>query len=122
MIHFYVDLIAQTLKTVKEAYDCADVCNDITRIENAISQVRVYGNCGVAIQLDHELRQKYPCIDTMLEIASSISIQSSRITRTYSPNEIIIENLWQDYYGILCSTAIKKGFIHSTEEFIKSVD
>jgi hypothetical protein len=122
MIHFYDDLIAQTLKTVKESYDCADVCNDITRIENAISQVRVYENCGVAFQLDHELRQKYPCIDAMLETASSISIPSPRITRTYSPNEAAIENLRQDYYGILCGTAIKKEFIHSIEEFIKSVD
>jgi hypothetical protein len=122
MIYFYEDMVAQILKTVKEAYDCADVCKDINRIENAVAQVKRRGDLGTANWLDHELRKKYPCIDAMIRIANAIPVSSPRITKTYSPDEAVIENLRQDYYGILCDTAIKKGFVHSAEEFIKSVD
>jgi len=33
-----------------------------------------------------------------------------------------ISYLEQDYYGILCDTAIKKQMVHSIKEFIKNVD
>jgi hypothetical protein len=122
MIYFYEDMVAQILKTVKEANDCADICRDIDRIENAVAQVKNYGDLGAANWLDHELRQKYPCIDAMIRVANAIPVSSPPTAKTYSPDEAVVENLRQDYYGILFDTAIKKGFVHSVEEFIKSVD
>ncbi len=32
MIYFYDDLVAKTVETIKEAYDCADILNDLNRI------------------------------------------------------------------------------------------
>jgi conjugal transfer/entry exclusion protein len=122
VIYFYENIVAKTLKTVKEAYDCADICKDINRIERAIDQAQNYGDWYTANQLDHELRQKYPCINAMINIASSIPLQIPQATRTNTLNEAVIESLRQDYYGILCDTAIKKDFIHRVEEFIKTVD
>jgi hypothetical protein len=122
MIHFYENMIAEILKNVKESSDCAEICKDINRIKKAIAQVQNCGDRFTANQLDRELRQKYPCIDGMLDVANSIPCSSLQITKAYSSDEAVIESLWQDYYGILCGTAVKKGYVHSVEELIKYID
>lgn len=122
MIYFYDSLVAQTLEMVKSAYDCADILNDLNRIEQAQVWVRVHGDWNTANQLDYELRQKYPSIDTMIQIANAVPTPSPRAKKEYSNCDAMIANLNQDYYGILCDTAIKKGLIHGAKEFIKSVD
>ena len=115
MIYFYDELVRRTLETIKEAYDCADVLNDLNRIEQEIANIKLNGNLFMATQLDQEMRKKYPCIDRLIDFANSIPIPSVRVKKSYSANEAIITSLNQDYYGILCDTAIKK-------EFIKNVD
>ena len=122
MIYFYNDLVVKTVETIKEAYDCADILNDLNHINQAITNIKLYGNWSAADQLDQELRQKYPCIDNMVEFASSIPIHVPRAQKNYSPSEAVLSNLEQDYFGILCDTAIKKQMVHSIKEFIKNVD
>lgn len=122
MIYFYDNKVAQTLEIVKSAYDCADVLNDLTRIEQAIARVKSCGDWLTANQLDQELRKKHPSIDAMIHIASAVPSAAPRINKVHSNCDVVIDNLTQDYYGILYGTAIKKGLIHSAKEFIKSVD
>ena len=113
MIYFYDELVRRTLETIKEAYDCADVLNDLNRIEQEIANIKLNGNLFMATQLDQEMRKKYPCIDRLIDFANSIPIPSVRVKKSYSANEAIITSLNQDYYGILCDTAIKKQIIQS---------
>lgn len=122
MIYFYDDLVEKTMKIIKESHDCADIVKDLNRINQTITNINLYEDYSVAVQLNRELRQKYPCINSMVNFANSITIQTPRPKMIYSPNESVLLNLKQDYYGILCDTAIKKHLVHSIKEFIKNVD
>ena len=53
-IYFASDLREQTLKALMEAHDCADVKNDLDRIQWTIQ----YGTNEQAGYLDREMRQK----------------------------------------------------------------
>ena len=115
-IYFASDLRERTLKALMEAHDCADVKNDLDRIQWTIQ-------CGTNEQagyLDWEMRQKYPMIDYMLQVANHFPAQahSPRYcgkSITASPEK---SNLEQDYWGILCDTAIKKGIKKRLEDCI----
>lgn len=122
MIYFYDDLINKTLETIKEAYDCADVTNDLNRIEQEITNIKVYGNLVTANTLDQEMREKYPVINMMVDFANSFSFPSTQVRKVYTPSDALISNLNQDYYGILCETALKKKLINDIKEFISKVD
>lgn len=102
---FAADMEELTMKAIIKAHDYMDVVNDLRRIQETIN----YGTDKVAGQLDCELRQKYPAIIAMLQFAASLPMQPpqySIIVSDVSPKKA---NLWQDYYGILCDAAIKKG-------------
>lgn len=122
MIYFYDELVTKTVETIKEASDCADVLNDLNRINQAIANIKLYGNWPMANQLDQELRKKYPCIDMMVDFANSIHVSVQRVKKNCFPSEAVLSNLKQDYFGILCDTAIKKKLVNSIKEFIKNVD
>lgn len=122
MIYFYDELVAKIVETIKKAYDCADILNDLNRINHATANIKLYGKWSAADHLDQELRQKYPCIDNMVDFANSIPVTVPRVKKNYSPSETVLSNLEQDYFGILCDTAIKKQMVHSIKEFIKNVD
>lgn len=119
MIHFYDELVAKTLQSIKESYDFADVLNDLIRINQAIANVNLHGNWMAAYHLDQELRQKYPCIDKMVDVANSMLTPAPQAKRMYSASEAVISNLNQDYYGIICDAALKKQLVRSIKEFIK---
>ena len=122
MIHFHDNLVTKTLESIKESCDCTDILHDLDHIDQSIRNVRFYGNCAAAYQLDQELRQKYPCIDRMVDVANAMLISAPRARRMYSASEAIISDLNQDYYGIICDVAIKKQLIYSIKEFIKYAD
>ena len=122
MIYFYEALIDKTLETIKKAYDCADVINDLNRIEQEITNIKVYGNLVTANRLDQEMREKYPVINMMVDFANSFSFPSTQVRKVYTPSDALISNLNQDYYGILCETALKKKLINDIKEFISKVD
>lgn len=122
MIHFYPELVAKIEEIIKDAHDCANIFCDLNRIEQAKANVNLYGNVLAAEQLDRELREKYPLIDKMLNFANTMLPPVPQGRKSYSPSEAAVSNLTQDYYGILCDTAIKKEMIRNAKEFIKSVD
>lgn len=122
MIYFYDDIVAKTLETIKEAHDCADILCDLSRIEQAKANVNLYGNVLAAEQLDRELREKYPLIDKMLNFANTMLLPAPQGRKSYSPSEAAISNLTQDYYGILCDTAVKKEIVREMKQFIRAVD
>lgn len=122
MIYFYDYLVNKTFETIKESYDCADILNDLNRINQMISNIKLYGDCTLAYDLDRELRQKYPYINKMVDFANSFYVTMQPSRKKYSKIEAILSNLEQDYYGILCGTAIQNGLVHNIKEFIKAVD
>ena len=58
-IYFKADMENTTLNVIKEAHDCAEVANDLIRIQRTIA----IGTDEDALHLDLELRRKYPVID-----------------------------------------------------------
>ena len=123
MIHFFSTIQSSALEIIKEAHDCADVLRDLNRIEQAKANVyTTYGGAFAADQLDRELRQKYPAIDTMLDLANTMLPPSPQAPSICSEEDREISNLNQDYCGILCDTAVKKGLVKTIKDCIESVD
>ena len=126
MIHFFKTIQSRTLEIMIEAHDCADVLRDLNKIEQAKANLyTAYGGLFTANQLDRELRQKYPTIDMMLNLANAMlppSPPSQQTPQIWSKEEQVISNLNQDYRGILCDTAVKKGLAKSIKDCIESVD
>lgn len=122
MIYFYPELVAKTEEIIKDAHDCFDILCDLNRIEQAKATVNLYGDVFSASQLDDELRKKYPSIDELSNFAKTMLPPGPQSKKNYSPSEAVISNLIQDYYGILCDTAVKKEIVQEMKQFIKSVD
>ncbi len=123
MIHFFSTIQNRALEIIKEARDCADVLRDLNRIEQA--RENLYSVCGAvsaANQLNRELRQKYPAIDLMLDFANTMLPPSPQDSQIFSEEDRAASNLKQDYCGILCDTAVKKGLAHSIKDCIEFVD
>lgn len=128
MIHIKNSISDQAIMIIKEAYDCADVLNDLREIEiakanllNSITNEQLIQVENEAIKLDNVLRKKYRYINELIHIANSMLnpiIQNNRSNK----GATLVEMLDRDYYGILCDTAIKKGIIHEVEEYIEYVD
>lgn len=118
-IYFVSDLESSTLKTLKDARDCADIVKDLGRINYTIT-------CGAeqdARALDHELRQKYPAIDAMLRTADDL--QAAPVFSCFPTAKSIPSaksNLRQDYWGIICDAAIKKGIKKSVKDCIDHIE
>ena len=116
-IHFKDDVKVATWKAIEEAHDCADVATDLLRIQNTI----VYETDEEAMRLDLELWKKYPIINAMLQIANSLPVQPSQCAAAAAGESPSKANLRQDYYGILCHIAVKKGIKKSIEDCIDHV-
>ena len=115
------------MEFIKEAKDCADILNDLNRIEQAKANVYFDGGLLTADQLDRELRRKYPTIDKMLDIANAMRhnspLPSSPQTgQTRSAEDIAISNLEQDRCGIICQVALKKEIVQNIKDIIRIVD
>ena len=117
-IYFTSDLEIQVLKAIKEAYDCADVKNDLDRIRWTIQR----GTNEQAGYLDREMRQKYPMIDYMLQVANHFPARPARYCVETAASSFEKSNLEQDYWGILCDTAVKNGIKETLEGCIDRVE
>ena len=118
-IHFVSDLESSALNALKDAEDCADIVNDLGRIHYTVT----HGSEQDARALDHELRQKYPAIDAMLQAADNL--QATRIPlcfTTVKSGSSAKSNLQQDYWGIICDAAISKGIKKSIEDCIDHIE
>ena len=58
----------------------------------------------------------------MVGVLNSIPILVPREKKNYFADEAALSKFEQDYFEILCDTAIKKQMIHSIKAFIKNVD
>ena len=117
-IYFASDLRERTLKELVEAHDCADVKNDLDRIQWTIQ----HGTNEQAGYLDREMRQKYPMIDYMLQVANHFPARPARYCVETAASSFEKSNLEQDYWGILCDTAVKKGIKETLEGCIDRVE
>ena len=122
MIHFDSKLVSKAIEAAKDADDLMDVTKDLQQIKNAEAGVFQFGDIVTARRLDAKLREKYPIIDEMLDFANQMSpaLQTEASSYAQLPQEV--SNLQQDYYGIICHIALKKGIVQSIKQFIKSVD
>lgn len=117
-IYFVEGLREKTLEIIHEAHDCAEVACDLRRIDDTLN----FGTDAQAQQLDGELREKYPTINIMLNVANSLPATYTRPMGRYSSGSQGKANLNQDYWGIICDTAIKKGLKSSFEACIDRVE
>ncbi len=117
-IYFTAELFENVWKIIQESYDCLDIANDLKAIQNRIH----YGSDSEAITLDGYLREKYPIIDIMLNIADSVPAQPRYGNFSSESKSLCKLRLEQDYYGILCHTAIKKGLVQNIESCIDHVE
>ena len=117
-IYFASDLAERTLKALIEAHDCADVKNDLDRIQWTIQ-------CGTNEQagyLDQDMRQKYPMIGYMLQTTNRFPARPARYYAEAAASPFEKSNLEQDYWGILCDTAVKRGIKRRLEDCIDHVE
>ena len=119
MINFYNEKVSAVLEIIKDCKDCADVYNDIRMINSYKQEVQNGRRISEAISFDSFLRTKYPVIDLKLNTANAMKINQTVFSQ--NTEAAILSNLTQDYYGILCDTALKKQLISEIKEFIKSV-
>lgn len=97
----------------------------IDRIEQAKANVYSCDGVFAAGRLDQELRQKYPTIDVMLSIANTMRsnpLAPPQVGKIHSEEEKAISNLQQDYCGILCDVAVKKGIKQNIGDCILSAE
>lgn len=114
--NFNEALCAKVLEIIHEASELHGVAVDLDNINRFLSSTPTFEIMVEAKAFNIELHQKYPTIDEMLNIANSIP-SANTIPRNYQP--CAMEFLKQDYFGIICDTALKKGFASSIEEFIE---
>lgn len=124
MIYFHEELVAKTIEIIKDATDLADVRIDMQKIVDAQNRIQKFGDTITARRLDAELRKKYPIIDEMLASANIICSPAQQASMGANQTEATPEAsaLQQDYCGVLCHVAQKKGIIQSIKQFIKSVN
>lgn len=113
-MQFYDELIMEVLDIIETSNDCIDVRNDIAAIKSAAESVKWYGVLPYACTLDNTLRNKYPTINAMLRFANSALPESSE-PDLRTQQQILLDNLKQDYYGMILDTEFKKGI----KDFIK---
>ena len=118
MIYFVPGLEKQVQDVLETARDCIDAANDL----NAIEHVLEFGTDEQALQLDHELQEKYPVIKMMLNAANSVPIRYSRQPAKPNRASPAKSNLYQDKWGIICDVAVKKGIKESIQACIEYIE
>ena len=122
MIYFKEDLVEQVLSVVKDAHDIGDIGQDLDTINKAIANMRTIDDLLQARNLDEKLRRKYPCINELLDVAQAMTLGISGQAQGSSDELAEVKNLRQDYYGIICGTAVKKGIVQELKDMIKQVN
>ncbi len=134
MIYFKKTYCDEALRQTKEYRDLLDVWHDLEKIQSLIDEINFadksrFGTVGDSLfqrakALDSQMRQKYPMIETMLNAANRrIGYRTTmRPTPQMQVCDQVVSDLVQDWYGILCDTAIKKKIITKIDEFIERVD
>lgn len=117
-IYFSADLKFQVLDMAKSCYDLADVAKDLSHIDNVLE----HGNDANAKLLDIEMTEKYgEAIKALLTAANAFPVTNSANIVQYSAESQAMANLKQDYWAIICHTAIKCGLKQNFKECISRV-
>lgn len=132
MIYFKEMYITQAKKIIEgpfhqaeEIKEFSDIRNDLKRIAQAERHLHSNSGREAARQLNSELREKYPIIDQLLDIADRMpriihySPYSNNSTRNPTNEAAYLQ---QDRVGILCHVLMKKNIIREIEEYIDYVD
>lgn len=125
-IYFRRELL-DLANTLCKNKDFIDVSNDLVKINRAITNANLYGDFENAIELDAELRSKYPEIDMMLSIVAimpkDIKPSSFQNTQTiYNESSNLEVRLNQDKCGIYTHVLLKSKSIKEIKDFIEYVD
>lgn len=122
MIYFYDDMIYKAEKYIHDSHELLDIKQDIDKIDFAMRNIQALEGIRYANELDKELRQKYPTINLMLNVANSLPIISENrqgVAKTESVREL--SALQQDRCGIICHVLLKKNVVSSIEQCICKV-
>lgn len=115
---------AKTLLKEKSLKDDAKAANDIERIEEILNAPIITETLyDEAVRLDRELMKRYPEIEELCNTADAmqkvLGIRNER--RISQPEDITIQNLITDMFGIYASVLLKHQKIDCIKEFIDSV-
>ena len=121
-LYFHESLVKQAESIVRETRDLFDAATDMGKIQQAVNNIYGLNGKQNARLLDIELQQKYQIIGQMFAVANTIAniLPNFAPSSSYEPLEV--ENLRQDYYGILCHVLLKKSVIKSIEQFIQKIE
>lgn len=118
------EMIYKPFHQAEEIKEFIGIRKDLDRIAQAGQHLHSNSGREAARQLDLELREKYPIINQMLDIANGIPRKISSLCNSNSTRNSTREAayLQQDYYGILCYFLMKNKVIGKVEECIDYVD
>lgn len=116
--------VAKKLLDEKSLKDDTKAANDIGRIEKIINAPIITETmCDEAVRLDRELIENYPEIAELCSVADAmqkvLGIRNER--RISQPENIAVQNLITDMFGIYASVLLKHQKIDCIREFIDSV-
>lgn len=117
--------VAKKLVDGKSLKDDVKAANDIERIEKILNESimtdKLYDE---AVGLDQELIENYPEIKELCSIVDVmqkvLGIKNKK--RISQPEDIVIQDLITDMFGIYASVLLKHRVIHCIKEFIDSVE
>ncbi len=75
------------------------------------------GTILAAKHLDRRIRQEYPVIDSIDRFPSSRTLYAPTV-KPMSEADSMINNLKQDYYGIMFNVLLKEGFVRDLDDFV----
>ena len=116
--------VAKKLLDEKSLKDDTKAANDIGRIEKIINAPIITETMrDEAVRLDRELIENYPKIAELCSVADAmqkvLGIRNER--RISQPENIAVQNLITDMFGIYASVLLKHQKIDCIREFIDSV-
>lgn len=122
MMYLYEEMVYKAEKCIQDLRELHETKQDIDKIDFAMRNIQTLEGIRYANELDKELRQKYPTINLMLNVANSlpkISENRQGVAKTESVREL--SALQQDRCGIICHVLLKKNVVSSLEQCICKV-
>ena len=116
MIYLNQELYQRVCEVIKDAHDCRDILSDLNKINNALYGLQYGEGQKEARLLDCQLRNKYPLIEAFLDEASPMFSFTEGRTQGIEPVEVMA--LKQDWCGIICHAALKKGIVQNIKEML----
>ena len=104
-ITIHEDVMQEALKIINEARDCRDIKTDLNDITTTLDT----GSDIDALVLDNKMREKYKEINSLQHVINNLPVYPSNCTRSTVNESLFKARLREDYHGIICIVAVKKG-------------